>query len=315
MNRLILVAMAAVAPLIAHADITPKQAETFLLQAPPKVLNTQVPKHYQTVERLTKAMFSNTAAERHGEGYRNYLIVKNYADLRNPYAAYNAGLYQVINRDKFGFKYTESLLYLKLAADGGVPDAKFALAQIYLNNTDEIAKLINGLSRLKGVDRNSAVVEDKQKFKALGQQYVLELAQQGHEKAYMTACNFYASGQYLQQDTIKAAVCYNNAIKSFDSSVAKSLLAKLYFEAPQFTDIEYERKGIEISKEAAAKGNMYAIVNLAKQLMKPNHAENLHLDIGLRMLQNAAAHGDEKAIDYLAQHLGEDGVMKAQKDK
>lgn len=293
----------------AHA-ITPNEAKDFLLYSPPHAMNKGVPSHYKNIEQLTAAMFSKDKTIRLGEGYRNYLTVKNQADLRNPYASYNVGLYQIINRETLKTNYSESLVYLKLASDGGIDDAMYSLALIYLNNTDQVANIINAGDIVKGGQYEKVIAEDKQKFKELGQQYILALAHKGHEKAFMTACNFFATGQYLEREITSAALCYNNAVKLFDSNIAKGLLAKIYFDVPEFDSIEFERLGIQLSKEAAAKGNVYAMVNLGERLIRPRHVPRDQVEAGVSLLRNAAAHGDDRAIALLNKYLGDDGVLR-----
>lgn len=293
--------------------ITPEKAKEKLLYSPPTAMSKSIPAHYQNIERLTKPMFSSDRLVRYSSGYENYLALKNKADLRNPYAAYNVGLYQIINREKFGFNYSDSLIYLKLAVDGGIHDAMYSLAIMYLNNSDDVAKAINGPELIKGASYQKMIAEDKKQFRALGQQYILHLALNGHEKAYMTACNFFTKGEYFEKDVTSAALCYHNAIKVFDSSIAKGLLAKIYFDVPQFDSKEFEQLGIDLSKQAASQGSIYATVNLGKQLINPKHIGREHVGIGVQLLQGAAAHGDERAIAILKEYLGEDGVLRVKK--
>ncbi len=295
------------------ATITPEKAKDKLLFSPPTAMSKSIPVHYQDIERLTKEMFSADLAVRYGVGHRNYQTLKNKADLNNPYAAYNVGLYQIINRAKFGFNYSDSLIYLKRAADGGIHDAMYSLALIYLNNSDEVAKAINGPDWLQDARYSKAISEDKKQFRALGRQYIISLALNGHEKAFMTACNLFAKGEYFDRDIESAALCYNNAIKLFDSSIAKGLLAKIYFDVPQFDSKEFEQLGIKLSKEAASQGSVYAMVNLGKQLIHPKHLGREHVGVGVQLLQSAAAHGDERAIQILTEYLGEDGVLRVKK--
>lgn len=285
-------------------------AEKILIHSPSPAMSKKIPPQYKDIEQLAVAMFSSDKKISLGEGYKNYLIVKNKADLSNPYASYNVGLYQIINRSFLKVDYNESLLYLKLAADGGIDDAMYSLALIYLNNTDEVAASINGPELIQSLRHKDVINEDKKRLREIGQQYVLDLARRGHEKAFMTACNFYTTGQIVTRSINNAALCYNNAINIFDSSIAKGLLAKIYFEVPEFNSIEFERLGVELSKQAATQGNMYAMVNLGKQLIKPNHIGRENVGLGVELLQNAAAHGDERAMDLLTQYLGDDGVLR-----
>lgn len=291
-------------------DLTPMTAERFLLHEPPHAKSKELPQQYKDIERLTPQMFSSNQAVRMGDGYRNYLVLKNRADLKHPYAAYNVGLYQIVNREALGVSYTDSLLYLKMAADGGVDDALYSLALIYTNNTDQVAKVINGSDLQQNVRMDEVIESDKKRFRELGQEYILTLAQRGHERGFMVACNYFTTGQFFEKDITKAALCYNNAVKVFNSNIAKGLLAKIYFDVPEFDSLEFEKLGIQLSREAAAQGNVYAMVNLGKQLIMPKHIGRGTVDIGVRLLQGAAAQGDERAIELLRKHLGEDGVLR-----
>lgn len=302
-------------PVICSAEITPKQAEQFLLFQPPVPMSSQVPKQYKNLESLTKPMFFSGQQENLEQGYKNYLALKNKADMNNPYAAFNVGVYQAINQDKFKFDYKTTLMYLKRGADGGIDESKYALALIYANKPDEVATLINSNSRLQGSSFEAEIQKNEKQLRDLSNQYTLELARKGHKKAFMTACNYYVKGEYLEKSIQKAALCYNNAVRVFDSADARTYLAKIYFNLDYFDSIEFERQGVELSKKAIEQGSVYAMVNLGKQLIYPKHLPYSDLETGRILLQGAAAQGNKSAIKYLVEYFDNDGELIQPSDK
>lgn len=300
----------ALAPIVSNAEITPEQANRFLTIQPPMAMKNTLPKQYRDLESMAKVMFFSDQKENAEQGYKNYLVMKNKADMNNPYAAYNVGVYQAIHQSKLKFDYKTTLLYLKKGADGGVDESKYALALIYANKSDEVSKIINTGSRLQGESFSAEVERNGRQLRELSHQYILELAKKGHERAFLMACNYYVRGEYLEKSIEKAALCYNNAINVFDSGVARGLLAKIYFDSGYFNSIEFEKLGIELSKKAVEQNNVYAMVNLGKQLIHPRYASNSNIETGRLLLQGAAAHGDKVALDFLIKNFDDEGRLK-----
>lgn len=292
-----------------YADITPKQAEKYLLFTPPNPIHDDSKNKYSAVEKLVGPMFSPDLAVRYGQGYTRFLNVKNLADKGNPYAAYNTALYMLINREKFKFDYMQTLIYLKRAKDGDIADAKFALALIYMNQFDEVAKLINsqwsGASQTKQQKQawEQGIKADTERLQHLSQQFILELAAMGHEKAYLHACNFYLSGVFLPKGSVMAAMCYDNAVRVFDSVAAKGLLLQLYFSDPAFNSLEFEQRGVALAKKVVVEGNARAMAVLGRQLIYPRHLPYSDPESGTALIQSAAAQGDELAHEYLQQYF------------
>lgn len=310
MKKYLLPIALALTPVVCNAEITPQQADQFLLIQPPTApMSSKIPSQYRNLENLTKPMFAANRKESLEQGYKNYLILKNKADMNNPYAAYNVGVYQAINQDQLKFDYKTTLMYLKRGADGGVDESKYALALIYASKSDEVANLINNNSRLQGQSFELEVQKNQKQLRDLSHQYVLELARKGQSKAFLTACNYYVRGEYLDKSVQKAALCYNNAVKVFDSGTARALLAKMYFNLDYFDSVEFERKGVELSKKAIEQGSVYAMVNLGKQLIDPKYLPYSDVETGRVLLQGAAARGDKAAINYLIQYFDSEGNL------
>lgn len=315
MKKYLLPIALAFLPVASSAEITPKQAEQFLLVQPPVPMSNKVPKQYRDIESLTKPMFFMDQKENLEQGYKNYLTLKNKADMHNPYAAFNVGVYQAINQDKFKFDYKTTLMYLKLGSDGGIDESKYALALIYANKSNEVATLINSNNRLQGESFEAEVQKNELQLRDLSNQYILELARKGHKKAFMTACNYYVKGEYLEKSIQKAALCYNNAVRAYDLGSARGFLAKMYFDLDYFDSIEFEQKGVELSKKAIEQGSVYAMVNLGKQLIYPKYLPYSDVETGRLLLQGAAAQGDKTAIKYLVEYFDGAGELIQRSNK
>lgn len=291
------------------ANYTPSEAASFLQHNLPRVQADTHSKKYPYVEGLLEPMFSTNKKVAESQGYRNYLNVLNYANQGNPYASYNAGIYMMLNKEKFNFELTDILILLKKGSDGGIFDSKYSLALIYMNKAEDVAEILNKpqesvkTTEKDKKDRVAIIKRDAGRFRELSQQYILELASKGHEKAFLMACNYYVRGEFLPQDSLQAAVCYNNAVKGFNSNVAMGMLVKLYFDDPTFSGIEFEKKGIDLAKKASHKGNTYAMALLGKQLIYPKNLPYSDVEAGTKFLKMAANSGDELAISYMAKYF------------
>lgn len=296
----------------AHADITPVQAERFLLFNPPQPIKDPAKVKYAAVEKLVGPMFSTDLSMRYGRGYTHFLNLKNMADQGNPYAAYNVALYMLINREKFKFDYMQTLLYLKQAKDGDIADAKYSLALIYQNQFTEVARMINPLASEQDKPSQKhqlTVQEDGKRLQHLSQQYILELSAMGHNKAYLSACNLYATGIYLPKDAVRAAMCYDNAIRVFDSMPAKSMLVQLYFSDPAFDSPVFEKRGVELAQKAVRLGDTRMMAILGRQLIYPKYLDYADVEAGSALIQSAAAQGDELAQRYLREYFDGSGRL------
>lgn len=299
----------------AYADISPQQADSFLLINPPKkIAENPVPKS-PAVERLLEPMFSPDLSIRYGRGYTHYLNMLKLAEKGDAHAAYNAALYMLVNREKFNFDYTRILMLLKVAKDAGHIEAKHTLALMYLNQNSEIAKLINQpdtdnkLSKKNLEQIQQVVQKDSERLHHLSQQFILELASAGHEKAFLSACSLYVTGSYLPKDPVRAAMCYNHAMTTFKSPIAKGLLVQLYFNDKNFNSLDFEKKGVRLAQEAVLEGNVRAMAVLGYQLIYPKHLPYADVDAGVALLTSAAAQGDDFAQNIMRQNFDGNGNL------
>lgn len=294
------------------AEMSQQVADKFLIHNPVKPLVSKNNAYATQAESLAKAMFTGPYELRTTQGMQNYKVLLNYAKTGNPYASYNVGMYMVVHEGKFGFKLTDALLHLKIASDGGVDDAKYALALLYLNRADEISGLIQENSKSRGTGHMLTQVNlnnDAQKLKQISYQYIMELASIGYQKAFLMGCNFYAKGQYLKQDLMNAALCYNNAIKTYNSSEAMGLLAKIYFQDKNFDSREFELKGIELANKASQMGDAYAMALLGKQFIYPKYLPVSDVKTGTALIFGSAESGNELGVTYKRQFFDGSGRL------
>ena len=275
------------------ATITTKEADYALLMAPATKYIQPKLVAYTTVEAYTKTMFSDNEKIRISSGFQNYKVVKNLADMGNPYAQYNASLYRIINQKYFDFEFGESLLLMKKAADAGVLDAKYSLGMLYQSRSLEISKLLNTHDyNLKEINKNS------QRLLDLSYQYVLEAAFKGHEPSFMMSCNLYVRGVFLERSSKKAGLCYANAIRNYQAPAAYGILEKLYFDDPVFATAEYERAGFELAKTGALLGDTFAMSVLGLQMIYPEYSKPYDTERGIQLIKGAYAFNDPTAILY-----------------
>lgn len=284
-----------------YANISTKEADYGLLTVPPAQYVQPHVVAYNLVENYTKPMFSKSEKLRLGLGYQNYKVVKNLADTGNPYAQYNAALYRILNEDYFEFDLPESLLMMKKAADSGVLDAKYSLAMIYQRRSLEISKLLNVAKNQK--NNEAEINNNANRLVDIGTQYVIEGAQKGHEKSFMMACNFYVRGHYLEKNSIKAAMCYENAVKVFKAPAAYGILAKIYFDDPHFDSLEYEKQGITLAKTGALLGDTFAMSILGLRLIYPKFIDYSDAETGTELIKAAFQHEDPTAKTYAQKYF------------
>lgn len=305
-----------------NAEITQAQAASFLIHNPAQKYKLPNTVNRTSVEALTPPMFSLNEKVKFSQGLQNFKVLQNLSNRGNSYAAYNVGLYMMLNKSKLGFDFSEVLVQLKKASDQGVLDAKYSLALIYQQQFMEVSSLVNTenkaalkLSKKEELELKNQIKADADEFKKIGQQYVLELAQLGHEKAFLASCNSYITGDFLKRSVLNAAVCYDNAIRIYDSHIAYGRLAKIYFDAPDFATPQFEQKGIDLAKVGAEKGDTYAMTILGKQLIYPNYLAYSNIDLGTQLIQGAAAHGDPIALDYMRSLFDGSGRLLRQPNK
>lgn len=285
----------------AYANISTKEADYSLLTHPPTKYVQPDVVAYNIVENYTKPMFSQNEKLRIGTGYQHYKVVKNLADTGNPYAQYNASLFRMLNEQYFEFDLPESLLMMKKSADAGVLDAKYSLAMIYQKRSLEISKLLNEANIQK--DNEAEINNNASRLVDIANQYILEGAQKGHEKSYMMACNFYVRGQYLEKNSRKAAMCYENAIKVFKAPAAYGILAKIYFDDPLFESLAYEKQGMLFAKTGALLGDTFAMSILGMRLIYPKFIDYSDSEIGTELVKAAFQNGDPTAKIYAKQYF------------
>lgn len=305
--------------LTANAEITSTDAAEFLLHNPAKKYKLPDKINITSVEALTNPMFSSNENIKFQQGLQNFKVLQNLSNRGNPYAAYNVGMYMMLNKDKLGFDFSEVLLQFKKASDQGVLDAKYSLALIYQQQFLEVSTLVNTkdksqirLSEKEKKELKKQIKVDGGKFKKIAHQYILELAQLGHEKSFLASCNSYITGEILRPSIINAAICYNNSIRIYETPIAYGRLAKIYFDAPDFNDLEFERKGISLAQIGTKKGDTYAMTILGKQLIYPNYPDNSNIELGIKLIKGAAAHGDPIAIDYMRSYFDDAGRLLRQ---
>lgn len=306
-----------------QAQITPSQADSFLLNTPAYKYKLPQSDNLARIEALAAPMFSSVESTRYGQGFQNFQVLLNRAKNENePYALYNVGMYMMLNKDKINFKLSEALVYLNKASELGVVDAKYALALIYRSQFMEVSTLVNTenknplkLSTSAKKELQQQISKDADAFKQVAQQYILEAARLGHEKAFLMSCTSYQTGEFLPKNNQKAAVCYNNAIRYYDSSSAYGLLAKIYFSDPVFDSFEYETKGVELAKKGMEKNDSYAMAILGKQLVYPKHLNYSNAEVGVKLIQAAAAIGEPTGISYARQYLDGAGRLLVQPTK
>lgn len=308
--------------LAAQAGVPSSDAASFLLQHPAPKYKLPDTAAITSVEELTKPMFSLYEKVKFIEGLKNFQILQNLSNRGNPYAAYNVGIYMMLNREKLGFKFSDALLQLKKASDQNVVDAKYALALIYQQRSIEVSTLVNTadqhqiiLSPKEQIELNKQIKKDEIQFKNIANQYLLELAQLGHEKSFLAACNFYITGEVLKRNFLNAAICYDNAIRIYDQSVAYARLAKIYFDAPDFDEAVFEKKGMSLAETGARKGDTYAMAILGKQLIFPKFSGHSNIEMGTQLIQAAAAYGDPIGIDYMRLYFDKSGKLLIQPNK
>ena len=92
-------------------------------------------------------------------------------------------------------------------------------------------------------------------------------------------------------------------------------MAKIYFDGPDFNDVEFERKGMSLAQTGAEKGDTYAMAILGKQLIYPRHLAYSNIELGTQLIKTAAAHGDPIAIDYMRSLFDGAGRLLRQPNK
>lgn len=305
------------------ADISPSQADYFLIKNPAHKYKMPKTNNVMRVEALAAPMFSSDDNIRYGQGLQNFKVLRNLAlNDNNPYALYNVGMYIMLTKHKLNFELSDALLYLKRASDLGVLEAKYALALIYQSQFFEVSTLVNtenknplSMSTKAKEELAKQIDVDAQKFKKISNQYILEAAQKGFEKAFLLACSSYITGDLLPKNTIKAAICYDNAVRFYDSPIAYGRLAKIYFDSPEFDGYEFESKGIELAKKGMQKNDAYSMAILGKQLIYPKHLPYSNSELGIKMIQGSAAIGEPIAIKYSRDFFDGSGRLLRQPTK
>lgn len=306
-----------------HAEITPAQAEVFLLKTPAHKYEFPKNNSVMRIEALAQPMFSSDDSVRYGQGLQNFKVLMNLIKNEdNPYALYNVGMYMMLNKNKLNFELSEALIYLKKASDLGVIDARYALALIYQSQFIEVSTLVNtenknplSMSNKAKAELKQQIAKDGDNFKALANQYILQAAQKGYEKAFLLSCASYITGDFLPKNTVKAALCYDNARRFYDSPKAYGQLARLYFEDPNFDSYEFESKGIELAKMGMAKNDAYSMALLGRQLLYPRHQSYSNMEVGVKLIQGAAAVGEPIGIKFSREFLDGSGRLLRQPTK